>query len=266
MSNLAGNTGYFRPVIAYIYEDNINRRNNDDVNSNIDNFVYKDRIDRKYEKYPNLRPVMAYNYEDNINRRNNDGTKFNNDNYVYNDSKKDPESMNDNIAHSHSNYTRYNECKHYYKKSYNNINANFDINQKDPDRWIEINKEKKKHTVKSINNLEDFKNCTKNPFAAFNKAEANEGGINFGNLNIFDKNIDKLKQEPEMANKEICKHNNDVEKVKETSNKEHNKCINNDTNKDFAYLVNNNTNTEQGKGVIPDDTSLDFESIIDEEK
>ena len=126
MSNLAGNTGYFRPVIAYIYEDNINRRNNDDVNVkfNIDNFVYKDRIDRKYEKYPNLRPVMAYNYEDNINTLNNDETKFNNDNYVYNDSKKDPESMNDNIAHSHSNNARNNECKHYYKKSYNKEKAN----------------------------------------------------------------------------------------------------------------------------------------------
>ena len=100
---------------------------------------------------------MAYNYKDNINKLNNDKTKFNNDNYVYNDSKYNSDNrINDNIVHSHWNKARNNECKHYYKKSFNNKKANFNFDQKDSDRWIEINKEKKNHTVKSINTFQEL--------------------------------------------------------------------------------------------------------------
>ena len=170
---------------------------------------------------------MAYNYEDNINTLNNDETKFNNDNYVYNDSKYNSNNrINDNIVHSHWNKARNNECKHYYKKSFNNKKANFNFDQKDSDRWIEINKEKKNHTVKSINNFEDFKNCTKNPFDAFNKVKVNEGEINFGNLNNFDQNIDKIKQQSETTDKEISKHKECTNKIsKEIEDKENNECI-----------------------------------------
>ena len=49
---------------------------------------------------------------------------------------------------------------------------------------------------------------------------------NFGNLNNFDQNIDKIKQQSETTDKEISKHKECTNKIsKEIEDKENNECI-----------------------------------------